>query len=392
MLAQSVTDLADALGKITFSIGVFVAVVVCVLTLLVQGYLFYYLFSLPRRRLERAMVFLHLVNAGIRRGVTPEDTIKLAVACGDEALGSRFQSLADWLVRGHTWRQALLKVPRLLPPSIREMLMLTDRLGGWQKVFPICERKLQDVVSELRASQSCLSPSILILPLPIIIFTAFLGNAVIPKFHAIAADFEVSRVSFLGWTTSGPFPFFPLLCVLALIPLIPLFFHAGGPGVWSFSLWTGALGDRIDWVLPWQRMRLKRDFATMLGLLLDAGVPEAEAVELAARGTANTIMQQKAGQVKRALLTGQSLPEAIGLIDPKGDFLWRFQQAAAGGTKFETALAGWCESLQAKAGHLQQAVMQGASVVLLLINAGLICLITFDIFGILVRIYEKGAE
>ncbi|MCD6050079.1 MAG: hypothetical protein K0Q55_1482, partial [Verrucomicrobia bacterium] len=108
------------------------------------GYSLYFLFSLPRRRLERAMIFLNIVDSGIRRNVTPEETIKSAAACCDNSVSVRFHLLAAWIERGATWREAVGLVPRLLPPRVMEMLLMADRVGGWSKIFPVCQRQLAD--------------------------------------------------------------------------------------------------------------------------------------------------------------------------------------------------------------------------------------------------------
>jgi type II secretory pathway component PulF len=148
----------------------------------------------------------------------------------------------------------------------------------------------------------------------------------------------------------------------------------------------------LDWYIPWQKQRLQRDFAAVLGLLLDAGVPEGEAVELAAKGTANKVLKRKAAQVKAALAQGQPLVEALRLIDARGELHWRFEQAAAGGTRFETALAGWCDALQAKADQMEQTFTHVVSVLLLLFNAFLVGAIVIYIFRVLILITEKGLE
>jgi type II secretory pathway component PulF len=305
----------------------------------------------------------------------------------------RFHLLAGWVEQGADWRVAVAKVPRLMPPSITELLLLTDRIGGWDKIFPICQRKLADVLSQLRARQSCLSPSIIILPLPILYISIVLTVIIIPKFHAIAADYEVSLFSMWDRFEGVPLPAIVLLAGLALLPLFILLMHIGGPRLWSWLPQTRVPpGDLLAWLVPWERQRLQRDFAAVLGLMLDAGVAEREAVELAARGTANAILKKKAAAMMAALAAGQPLTEALSLMDPRGELKWRFQQAAEGGTRFETALAGWCDALQARADQLQQTGMQILSVGLLLINALFVGLIVFDLFRVLIQITEQALE
>jgi type II secretory pathway component PulF len=386
-------DLTELLAWLSYLAGILLLGALALAFVFSAGYAVYFLFSLPRRRLERAMVFLNLVDAGIRRGVPPEDTIRSAARCCDDSMSVRFHLLAGWVEQGADWRVAVAKVPRLMPPSITELLLLTDRIGGWDKIFPICQRKLADVLSQLRARQSCLSPSIIILPLPILYISIVLTVIIIPKFHAIAADYEVSLFSMWDRFEGVPLPAIVLLAGLALLPLFILLMHIGGPRLWSWLPQTRVPpGDLLAWLVPWERQRLQRDFAAVLGLMLDAGVAEREAVELAARGTANAILKKKAAAMMAALAAGQPLTEALSLMDPRGELKWRFQQAAEGGTLFETALAGWCDALQARADQLQQTGMQILSVGLLLINALFVGLIVFDLFRVLIQITEQALE
>src|SRR2546430_12158878 len=69
-----------------------------------------------------------------------------------------------------------------------------------------------------------------------------------------------------------------------------------------------------DWLacrLPWRRTQMQRDFASMLGVLLDADVPEERAVALAAAPTANTIFKPRATRALTDLGAGRKLPQAM---------------------------------------------------------------------------------
>jgi Flp pilus assembly protein TadB len=71
-------DLTELLAWLSYLAGILLLGALALAFVFSAGYAVYFLFSLPRRRLERAMVFLNLVDAGIRRGVPPEDTIRSA--------------------------------------------------------------------------------------------------------------------------------------------------------------------------------------------------------------------------------------------------------------------------------------------------------------------------
>ena len=56
---------------------------------------------------------------------------------------------------------------------------------------------------------------------------------------------------------------------------------------------------------------MQRDFSTMLAILLDSGVPEPEAVALAADGTANTVFRRRAARAVESLRQGVNLTQAV---------------------------------------------------------------------------------
>jgi len=64
-------------------------------------------------------------------------------------------------------------------------------------------------------------------------------------------------------------------------------FYVTGPRA---ETWFPVL-QRVRFRLPWQLKRMQRDFSVMLAILLDAGMPEPEAVSLAADCTANTFSE-----------------------------------------------------------------------------------------------------
>src|SRR6202012_1581613 len=132
--------------------------------------------------------------------------------------------------------------------------------------------------------------------------------------------------------------------------LFLLFAYIGGPRVY---LWSRAvLGGLPDWIhyhLPWRRKRLQRDFSAMLAVLLDAHVPEAEAVSLAGESTANAIVRRRAEKIRAQLTQGVRLPDAIRAMDDQGELQWRLANALQRGRGFLSALNGWHEALDSKA-------------------------------------------
>jgi type II secretory pathway component PulF len=115
-------------------------------------------------------------------------------------------------------------------------------------------------------------------------------------------------------------------------------------------------------------------------------VPEPEAVALAADGTANTIFQQRADRVIGKLRQGVKLTEAVQSLDDSGEFAWRLANAVHGQGGFLQALAGWHESLDAKAFQQEQAAAHGITSALVLWSGLIVGTVAISVFTFLVSI------
>jgi hypothetical protein len=118
----------------------------------------------------------------------------------------------------------------------------------------------------------------------------------------------------------------------------------------------------------------------MLGLLLDAGVPEEKALSLAASSTANRIFMRRAEKAAEKLRHGATLIQAVQLLDDTGEFRWRLANGAHGARGFFAALEGWQASLDARAFQLEQAAAQTFTTSLVLINAVTVALVASGVF------------
>src|SRR5207247_2343155 len=128
---------------------------------------------------------------------------------------------------------------------------------------------------------------------------------------------------------------------------------------------------------------MQRDFSVMLALLLDSEVPEEKAVLLAAQSTANRIFMARAERVVRDLRAGINLTKAVQWLDDAGEFRWRLRNASQPRNGFFAALAGWHESLEAKAFQQEQAVSQTVTTGLVMLNGLMAGLVAVGIFRIL---------
>jgi type II secretory pathway component PulF len=135
---------------------------------------------------------------------------------------------------------------------------------------------------------------------------------------------------------------------------------------------------------------MQRNFSSMLALLLDAGVPEAKALRLAAGCAVNSQFRARAEQAAIELERGVKLTDAVGVFGNSNEFSWRLRNAAAPGRGFAAALAGWHEALAAKAFQQQQAASQLITTGFVILNGVMVGLVALGLFTLLIAILEEA--
>jgi type II secretory pathway component PulF len=378
----------QAMVAVLFLLVLYVAFALIPLGLVI--YFVYSLLTLPMRRNEKARIFLDLLELGLKEGRAPERVIASAAATGDPSLGADFY-LVGRLTEGMRLEQALEATPRLLTPQIRAMLITGAKIGDLAKVLPACRQLLRDGVSQVRGGLNYLL-ILMLLVMPLIFL--MIRVKIVPALKAV----------FAGMFTGAALPAFTrsvfdqsnivLLVQLAVSGLVCLVVigYVGGPRLRA-SL-NRVLGGAPDWLLgmlPWRRKRLQRDFSAMLAVLLDADVPEAEAVTLAAEATANETMQWRAAEVCTRLKGGVKLTEALRAMDGSAELHWRLANALKRGSGFLRALAGWHEALDARAFQLEQSAAQIATTAMVLFNGAIVACIMIAVFLALTDLINQVA-
>ncbi|HSU57629.1 MAG TPA: type II secretion system F family protein [Candidatus Dormibacteraeota bacterium] len=378
-LGNWLPEMIGALAVFAIYLGIFFGVL----------YLTHFLLTLPMRRNERARLFLGLLEVGIKDGRSPETAIAAAARSRDRALGMKFHLLAIYIEQGLKLTQALEKVPRVLPARIVAMLKAGERVGDIGKVLPACRLLLKDAVSHVRGALNYVVLLAFVVT-PFSIFVPFILRVkVMPSLKAV----------FEGMTSGAPLPaitqfvfeegdLFVLLQLLVLILVwMAMLAYVGGARIkkWVEVLLPG-LPDWLVWHLPWHRKRLQRDFSAMLAVLLDSGVPEAEAVTLAGEATANRMFIRRATRVRSLLSEGVKLPEALRALDGTQELQWRLANALRRGSGFLRALTGWHDFLDAKAFQLEQAAAQITTTGLVLLNGAIIGCIVVGLFMALINL------
>lgn len=356
-------------------------------------YGFYFLMTLPWRRRERAALVLDLLELGQRDGRSPAETIASLSDLPDRRLPARLHLLAAHLQNGLSLDDALERIPHLLPPAIRSMLQVGLRHGQPDRALAVCRQALIPPLGRTQGAVIYLALLASLTWLTAIPLLVMFRVVVLPKFRQVAADlagapwegsWQNDALNLSAWMLG-------LTVVIGFVLQLGLFGHVGGPRALGIRHWL----DRLRLVVPWQRDRTHRDFAAMLGLLLDAGVTESVAVQEAGRATGNIILELRAQEVARRLKQGETLPRAIGELDSAGEFRWRLENAHHGslsrtGPRFTETLRGWLASLEARALQRETNAVQAVICGLILSFGAAVGLHCAGTFGWLVSIVEAS--
>jgi len=354
-----------------------------------------YLIVRPIRRLEAAQVFLDLLEMGVARGQSLENTVVQVAALHEKVLGKSFDRLAQRIQNGASLGHALKMTPGLLPEPVVAMLQAGERLGDIRKVLPPCRETLS--VGPSRAMGAFNYLPVFSPLLPLLAVAQFLLIVIIPKFQEIFHDL----------LEAGPLPLASRILIylgqhdimllalgtftvvfLILLPLLGQV-HRRWPSLYSRTL--KVFFDRCLFGLAWRRKRMQRDFSAMLAILLDAGVPESEAVTLAARSTGNHVFVTRSQQVIGRLQQGEKLTTAIRALDDSGELQWRVANAAHGRDGFLRSLQGWHDTLDAKAYQQEQAASQVFSTLLIILNGVLVTVVALAIFQPIIAVIQYEA-
>jgi type II secretory pathway component PulF len=350
----------------------------------------YWLLSLPLRRRERARLFLDLLDVGMADGHSPERAIAQAAQSNDTMLGARFHLLTSHLQGGMRLEEALQKVPRLLPPQVSAMLTVGAELGDVRRVLPACRQTLNDAISQTRGALNYLAILAFVL-LPVVpVLTIMLSVFVLPKFEMIALDMGLAIPAYSQTVFESRYTFVGLQIAVMLGFQFIILCYVAGP---RLGRWLGGLSfaiERVQWSLPWRRKRMQRDFATMLALLLDAGVPEQRALILSAEASNNSLFTNRARLAAEQISAGTKLTEAVRTLDDSGEFHWRLANAIHGRDGFLAALRGWLEALDAKAFQQEQAAAQTLTTALVLWNGFVVGAFVIGMFNLLTNMIEEG--
>jgi len=373
-------------------LGVCIYVAAAALPLTLLGYAAYHLLSLPVRRQERARFFLHLLENCLRQSRPIEATLVEIADSHDRSPGVLFHLVAAHIEEGDRLGDALRKVPRLLPSPVTAMLHAGAELGDLRAVLPACRAQLRDARSNLSSALNYfLVLALGLAPIALFMFYAIL-IFILPKFREIMAGmFDEGNQGWLSFLDASLHRGLWVEGAFLLAFFIAAIFYAAGPTVGAkLRCRSFAFADWLAWRVPWKRKRMQRNFAAMLAVLLDHGVPEATALRLAADCTANEIFRRRAARAGQQLAQGEPLTSAVHTLDPAGEFRWRLTNAVHAHGGFLRALRGWLEALDARAFQQEQTAAHILSTTLVVVNGVVVGCVCAGVFGILTHFITIG--
>lgn len=327
---------------------------------------------MPAYREGQARILARLLEFELQSGSTLENSLANLAQIPDKELSNCLRQLRFQLGSGQTWTQAIAQ---------------SWGASGHFGAFLDAGKAIADVPRMLRSYHQLKpdteSPSrtfqdyfyvLFSLSGPVCLAIVFILNIyVFPKFEEIYADMAEGQiaVSFQFLRESLPY----LLAATSLITLIFLavvFVQVASS--WSPRM-SGDSFDRLFSLTPWARKRALRDFTLVLGILLDEGIPEEQAVLLAGRCANNKRVARRAQRMVEQLREGVSLEESLATMDPTHRLKWHFQNATGSSATFSEAFQGLNDSLDARAYQQEQAASQLMTTGVVLWNGALVLVV-----------------
>jgi type II secretory pathway component PulF len=345
-----------------------------------------WLVNLPAARLDRARFFLDALSLGLGVGHSPERAITEISNTRDVSLGARFHMLAAWIRRGLRLPDALDRMPGFLPAPMVGILRAGAEAGNLPGAIAVARRATTLPDAQLRAGLSCQIVILFILNPVILATLPFYITKVFPILGDILSGYGAKApwgFAIVGNHATAIF-IFQALSIASLYAAAV--FYIGGnrftrwleAGIFPISAW---LALRI----PWKRKRLYRDFSTSLAMLLDAGLPEERALQMAADATANELFQQRASEAIAELKTGAAFTSALQTLDPPKEFAWRLTNALQRKGRFADAIEGWLVTLEAEATAQEQSAADILTTLLVIANG---IIIAFVIGTVMEAVYS----
>lgn len=367
-----------------------IALIVFILTGALAGLICYldHLLLRPLRWMRRARMFVNVIDAAHKSGRPVEQTLIEMAARGGQWPGIHLHVVAAWLRRGLRLHEALERVPRMLPRAIQVLIVRGSETGRLIELLPLARREMRELSSGVGQSPLIMG---LTLGTALLGVTGLLFTFVLPKFHAIAMDFEIETGPWLNFILEhrGSWTAFHI-GVMALMLFAYEYLTGGG----VMFAWKQRMRPRtsglIHGMFPWHRRLFRRRFAMILARLLDMRFPEADAVEVAGEACGNRATRARVAAVKEQLASGVKLADALCCLGFGADFEFRVRTAAASGVPLSGALEEWFETELFLARWRESAAVQLIGFCFTLYNAAIIGAVGIAIFAVEIRMMDAA--
>jgi type II secretory pathway component PulF len=301
----------------------------------------------------------------------------------------RFPRLAARLAAGMRLADALASVPGFLEPRFNALLRLGLDAGDPTAAVQACAHRRMDARSQVLGGVNYAMLLLLAVgPAAMTVFSVLMVF-VMPKYVAILHELETPIPALTLWLIANAHMLLVIMSIPTLLVFLAAALYLDGPRLsrWLRCAWT----DRLVWLLPWKRERLRRDFLTALCSLLDSGVPEPRAVLLAGDACIHATIQARSRLAARDLEQGRTLAVALRRIDGAREFEWRLENAGRGPGGFSRSLRGWLEALEARAFGLEQLASQLTTTGLVLWFGLIVGVVAAGFFQPLIAVIETAA-
>lgn len=252
------------------------------------------------------------------------------------------EGIADATDNGSPLSDALDGHPRFFPAAYRALVRAGERSGNLARVAGrLKELALLRRSAARRAAAYLLYPVLLVAVLGMT--AAVIVITVLPQFTKMFGEFGAETPGALAFVERAAGA---LVRYWYLFPLVPC-------AVW-FAWRSVALArarsfasPRLGWHLPflkrYERRRAVSQYALVAGRLMEAGVPEQEALEVAAASSGNACMDGITARAAARVAEGQKLSDALRAADARGElppeFAWYVEVGEASGRLPEALLS-----------------------------------------------------
>jgi len=298
---------------------------------------------------------LHLASV-VRQNLPLEQGLR-AFASGEAASPAiarrtSLEQIAQHVEQGMMLSDAMATVPGCFPPHYRALVRAGERGGNLARVFA----RLAETSCADRADMSSVQDSAYLASQLAVMagMLTMISMVVVPQFQMMFAEMAIgnSRSEMLSVVSSL---FLPVTLVLGTVAFVGLPIPGLGGRLRSKFPGLARLSARVRWKMPifsrYERRRAASRYCLAAGELLDAGVPTAEALAIAAGSSGSTVFNRIAEGAAARVMEGAKLSAALAAADTKGelprDLAWYVKLGEASG-RLPRALARASESAEAR--------------------------------------------